>query len=208
MVTFTGVGRCLIDANQAGDANYHAASQVTQTVTIGKGSQSITFTSTPPTNAFYKGPKYVVGDVGGGSHASIVLSSATLPVCTVSGGVVSFVGTGTCTINAKQAGNANYTAAPQQSQTFTVGQATQTITFTSKVPSKPLTGRTYSLKAAGGQSGKPIVFSSGTLSTCTVAGSVVSFVGVGTCTVQANQGGNIDYAPAGQQSQTIAVGHS
>jgi hypothetical protein len=38
----------------------------------------------------------------------------------VSGSTVSFVGTGTCTLDANQAGNADYTAAPTATQSFTV----------------------------------------------------------------------------------------
>ena len=46
--------------------------------------------------------------------------SATRGVCTVSGSTVSFVGAGTCTIDANQAGNLNYTAAPTATQSFAV----------------------------------------------------------------------------------------
>ena len=45
-VSYTGVGNCIIDADQAGNANYSAAPQVTGTVVVGKGAQAITFT--PP----------------------------------------------------------------------------------------------------------------------------------------------------------------
>ena len=49
MVSFTAAGTCVIDANQAGNASYNAAPQVQQTVTVAKGTQTITFTSTAPT---------------------------------------------------------------------------------------------------------------------------------------------------------------
>ena len=52
-------------------------------------------------------------------------------VCTVSGSTVTLVGVGTCTVNANQAGNGSYLAAPQVQQSFTVARAPQTITFTS-----------------------------------------------------------------------------
>ena len=49
-VTFTsGTGTCVVDANQAGDTNYNAAPQTSQTITLGKASQAITFTSSAPT---------------------------------------------------------------------------------------------------------------------------------------------------------------
>ena len=38
----------MIDANQAGNANYNAAPQVQQSFAVGKGNQTISFTSTAP----------------------------------------------------------------------------------------------------------------------------------------------------------------
>ena len=43
------VGSCIVDANQAGNANYPAAPQVQQIFSVAKGSQTITTTSTAPT---------------------------------------------------------------------------------------------------------------------------------------------------------------
>ena len=50
------------------------------------------------------------------------------------GATVSLVGAGTCTVNANQAGNGSYLAAPQVQQSFVVARAPQTITFTSTPP--------------------------------------------------------------------------
>jgi hypothetical protein len=44
IVSFTSAGSCVIDANQAGDANYSAAPQVQQTITV----QSATTGSVAP----------------------------------------------------------------------------------------------------------------------------------------------------------------
>jgi len=50
-----------------------------------------------------------------------VFTSSTTSVCTItSGGLLSFATTGTCTINANEAGNSAYQAAPQVSQSFSV----------------------------------------------------------------------------------------
>jgi len=52
---------------------------------------------------------------------TVSFTSTTTGVCTItSSGVLTFVTTGTCTINADQAGNGSYLAAPQVSQSFTV----------------------------------------------------------------------------------------
>lgn len=58
-VTFLSIGTCRIDANQPGNPSYHAAAQVQQSMTVGWGTQTITFTSTPP-EATGAGSTYVV----------------------------------------------------------------------------------------------------------------------------------------------------
>ena len=52
MVTYLNVGTCVLDANQAGNANYLAGDQLSRTVVVGKASQVITFTA-PATGAVY-----------------------------------------------------------------------------------------------------------------------------------------------------------
>jgi hypothetical protein len=50
-------------------------------------------------------------------------------VCTISGATVSFIGTGTCTIDATQAGNGEYQPAAQATQSFTVTAPPPVITI-------------------------------------------------------------------------------
>src|SRR6185436_5448126 len=59
--------------------------------------------------------------------------------------------------------------------------------------------------SATASSGLPVVLASETASVCTVAGSVITLVGPGTCTINANQGGDADYAPAPQVSRSFTV---
>jgi PQQ-like domain len=87
---------------------------------VAMGRQAIAFTSRAPTTAVVGGPSYAVTATGGGSGNPVTFSSATSGLCRVLGSTVSFVGTGTCTLDAHQAGNADYTAAPTATQSFTV----------------------------------------------------------------------------------------
>src|SRR5205823_393556 len=50
-------------------------------------------------------------------------SSGTPAVCAVSGAIVSFIGAGSCTVVADQAGDGEYAQAVQEPQSFGVGQA-------------------------------------------------------------------------------------
>jgi hypothetical protein len=134
-VSFIGLGTCTIDVNQAGNSNYNAAAQAQQAFAVGKGAQTIKFNSTAPTAATVGGTSYTVAAEGGASKEGVTLTidGSSASVCTISGTTVSFVGVGTCTIDANQAGNSNYNAAPQALQSFTVtapAAASATLTTT------------------------------------------------------------------------------
>ncbi|MBI4495208.1 MAG: tandem-95 repeat protein, partial [Chloroflexi bacterium] len=108
-----------VGASFAGDSGYGSSSG-SASLTVNKASQAITFTSTPPPGATYGG-SFTATATGGLSGNTVTFSSGSPSVCSVSGtGAVSFVGTGTCTVLADQAGNSNYGAAPQQSQSFSI----------------------------------------------------------------------------------------
>jgi hypothetical protein len=87
--------------------------------------QSIAFTSMAPTAAMVGGPTYSVAANGGGSANPVVFSidAPAASVCSVSGSTVSFTGTGTCVINADQAGDPGYADAPRVQQAFSVAAA-------------------------------------------------------------------------------------
>ena len=56
-----------------------------------------------------------------GLTAVLTIDSTAKTVCSLSGSTVSFSKAGTCVIDANQAGNSSYEAAPQAQQSFTVG---------------------------------------------------------------------------------------
>ena len=109
VVSFQAAGTCTLDANQAGNAIWNAAPQVTQGFTVSKGSQTITFTSTAPTAATVGGATYTpTATATSGLTVTITVAAASSSVCSINGGgVVSFQAAGTCTLDANQAGNAN-----------------------------------------------------------------------------------------------------
>ena len=214
-VSLVGAGTCIVNANQPGDATHQAAPQVQQSFTVGGGPpvasvQSISFTSTAPAGAVAGGSTYtVVATASSGLAVTFSADASSAGVCTVSGSTVSFVGAGTCVIDANQSGNASYQPAPQAQQSFAVGLATQTIAFTSTPPAGAIAGGAGYTVSAAASSGLAVAFSlsAGSAGVCTIAGTSVSFVGGGTCTINANQPGNGTYqaAPQAQQSFTIAA---
>ncbi len=210
-VTFNQAGTCVIDANQAGSGSYEAAAQAQQMATVTNSqqlAQTITFTSTPPSGAV-PGDTYTVTATGGGSDDTIYLSidPATAPVCSVSGATVTFNQAGTCVIDANEAGNAKYLAAPQVQQTAHVNLLRQKITFTSSPPASPAPGGTYQVTATGGGSGNPVTFSIDPASApvCSIKNATVTFNQAGTCVIGADQRGSAKYRKAPQAQQTVTV---
>jgi hypothetical protein len=201
-VTFVTVGTCTINADQAGNGNWNAASQVQQSFTISKGNQTITFGALAD-KRFDQGPLTLSATAS--SSLAIAFTSATTSVCTVSGTTLTFVTVGTCTINANQAGNTNWNAASQVQQSFTISQGNQTISFTSSAPGSASVGGATYTPTATATSGLTVTFTSATTSVCTVSGGTVTFVGAGTCTINANQAGNTNWNAAPQVQQNFSV---
>lgn len=212
-VSFTGVGTCTIDADQAGDDDYLAAPQAQQSFAVAPAPQTVAFTSSAPTDAKVGNGTYTpTATASSGLPVSLSIDAASAGVCAISGGVVSFTGAGTCTVDADQAGNADYLAAPQARQSFDVApsRAPQTIAFTSAAPTgAAIAGQTYTPVAAA-SSGLPVTFSIDPSSApiCLISSNTgaINFVGVGTCTVHADQAGDADWLPAPRATQSFQVG--
>src|SRR5262249_56724980 len=133
----SGSGTCTIQYDQPGNANYNPAPQVTESVTAHKASQSITVTTHAPASAEY-GLSFGVAATGGGSGNPVTYSSSG--VCSnVANTFAMTSGTGTCSVKYDQAGDANYNAAPQVTESVAAQKADQTITVTTPAPtSAPL----------------------------------------------------------------------
>jgi hypothetical protein len=122
--------------------------------------------------------------------------------CTVAGNTVHLTGAGSCTITAKQAGDANYNAAPDASRSFTIAKGNQTIAF-GTLPNRTFGDADFSVTATASSG---LVVSFVATGNCTIAGSTVHVTGAGSCTITAKQAGDTNYnaAPDVPKSFTIA----
>ena len=202
------VGWHLLDHGLAGGQyELRRRADVSQSFAIGKATQTISFAK-PSDVVFTPGGMRTLAATGGASGLPVTFASTTSGVCTTggsNGATVTHVSVGTCSITASQAGNTNYAAAADVSQSFTIGQATQTISFAKPADQVYGPGKTLMLVASGGASGNPVVFTSGGTSVCTVSGSTVTLRASGSCSITANQAGNANFAPAPAVVQTFAV---
>jgi hypothetical protein len=194
-----------VDGDQADNsADMSGAAYVFNALAVVKTDQTITdFVATPSTGVV--NGSSTLSSTGGASGNPVVFGSSTLAVCTVAGSTVTYVTAGTCTVTADQAGDATYNPAPQVTLNIGVGLTNQAITNFVATPSTGVVFGTSVLSATGGASGNPVVFGSSTMAVCTVAGSTVSYVTAGTCTVTADQAGNATYNAAPQVTLDITV---
>lgn len=199
-VTLLATGGCTVAADQAGNATYASAAQVTQTFTVTPVllAQSITFETIPNTQV----QSSFSLSASASSGQAVTFSSLTPSVCTVTSGVVTLVAKGTCKVAADQAGNATYDAAAKASQTFTVTAVSQTITFPS-ITNKTLGASPFSPTVTS-SSGLTVNLTSNTTDVCSVSGLNVTLLTLGTCTLQASQSGDAIYGAA-STSQSFSV---
>lgn len=201
-VTILKAGTVTITASQGGDPTYAVAPDVQQTLTIGKGNQTITFG--PLANVANTDPPFTLTATSS-SGLPVSYSSSNTSLATVSGNTVTLGGVaGTVTITASQVGNSDYNAATPVPQTLTiVARSAQTITF-GPLSAKAVGDPAFSLSAST-TSGLPITFSSSNTSVATVSGVVVTIVGAGSTDITASQPGNTSFLPATPVTQPLVV---
>jgi hypothetical protein len=169
----------------------------------------LTTTLTPQTITFGALPDLPFGsapflvNASASSMLPVSFASTTASVCTVSSATVTAIAAGKCTVQATQAGNATYAAASPVSQSFLVTQAGQTISFPA-ISNQYLNIGIFGLSATA-SSGLAVSFVSTTASVCTVSGATVTPIAAGTCTSQAMQAGDSNYAPATPVSESFGV---
>ena len=170
---------------------------------VGATAQTITFA--PLSNVVYEISPYTISATAS-SGLPVSFASATPAICTVAGSTVTILGGGTCSIVASQAGNATYAAAPTVLRSFTVNPGPQTIVFP-QPNSVSLSTPPFSPNATA-SSGLTVTFTSSTPTICIASGIYVSLISPGTCTITANQTGNVNYgaAPTVMQSFTVTSG--
>ena len=211
-LTFVTAGSCTIDADQAGNGTWNAATTVPRTFTVnaivpgaptigtataGDTQASVTF-SAPASNGGAAITGYTVtssptGITGTGAASPITVTSLT------NGVAYTFTVTATNSAGAGPASAASNSVTPA---------SPQTITFAN--PGTQTYGTSPNLSTLGGgassTSGLPVTFTSSTTGVCTITSAgVLTFVTAGTCTINANQAGNSSFLAATQVSRSFTV---
>ena len=208
-LTFVTAGSCTIDADQAGDAVWNAATTVSQTFTVNAvvpgaptigtataGDTEATITFTGPASiggaAIIAGGYTVTANPGGATGTG---SNSPITVAGLTNGVAyTFTVTATNSAGTGSASAASNSITPASPQTIIFANP-GTRTF----GTSPTIGATSS-------SGLTVSFTSATTAVCTITpGGTLTFIAAGTCTIHADQAGDSSFLPASQVSQSFSV---
>ena len=190
-VTITGAGTVVLAANQAGNASYAPAAEVTTSFTVYPANQTIKIPPKlkPPVQAgVYPLPSF-------NSTAGLPVSFSVMSgPAYIDGNNYVVTGPGRVWVAVDQVGNSNYKAARQVFFYFDVAKSTQRISTNGiTIPSIP---GTYALPSIYSSAGLPV-------DVILVSGPVrdagypyYTIIGPGVVTVRLKQGGNVYYKPA------------
>jgi hypothetical protein len=194
-VRILAAGRCTVTVSQPGDDRWAAAPAIDVTIPIAKAEQRIRLPNPPP-RAFLD-PDFEL-DVTASSRLPVVLIASG--ECEVDGVTARLLGAGSCSVQAHQPGDSNFTAARIVEATFPIARAPQRIDFR-------LSGtyyRTQELRLNGSSSsGLPVRYDAS--GSCVAVGQILHLVGEGLCLVNADQPGDRNFDPAPTVSRTITV---
>lgn len=200
-MVIVSAGTCTIRAAQAGNANYAAAPNVSQSFTIAQATQTITFDLI--SNAYVvDGPFAIFASASSG--LTVIIASITPSVCTTDGITLTLAGVaGSCTLRASQSGSASYLPAPNVDRTLNVTKIPQTITFVT--PANQLLGSPAVSLVASADTGFPVSFASLTPTICTVSANLATPIAAGTCRIRASQSGDQYFAPAADIDRSFLI---
>lgn len=199
---------CEIVVTKLADSNYFATDLTARTFTVNKIDQADTLAFQNASAMVYGETLTLLATGGSGDGAiTYTVTSAGTTGCSIAANVLSVTGSGSCAITASKAGSTNYNAtilANKPTMTIAVSKASQSLRFTSTVPSSPIAGGTYTVSAVATSGLTPtFTISSGN---CSISAATVSFTGSGNCVIQAAQTGDVQYSQASSITQTVVVG--
>ena len=195
-VTLTGAGTIMLQASQAADTNYVAATQ-NATFTVAGITPTISFTVADHT---YGDAAFTVSATSNspGAFTYTVVSGPAI----IAGSSVTLTGAGTVVLQASEAASGNYGTA-SKTATFTVAAVTPTISFT--IANHIYGDASFSVGATSNSTGAFIY--TVVSRPATISGSTVTLTGVGTVVLSASQAGSGNYtAAAANTSFTVATG--
>ncbi|WP_334179810.1 autotransporter domain-containing protein [Pseudoxanthomonas sp.] len=208
VLTFVTAGTCTINADQAGNSSFLAATQVSQTFTVnavvaGAPTSVVATPGDTQASVAFAAPT----NIGGVTITGYTVTVSPADVAPVNGAgspiVVSGLTNGQAYTFTVTADNSAGTGPASPASNSITPKAIQTISFGN--PGAQNFGTTPTLNATS-DSGLNPTFTSSTPAVCTITvGGVLTFITAGTCTVNVDQAGDASYLAAVQVSRSFTV---
>lgn len=208
-LTFVTAGTCTINADQAGDSSFLPAPQISRSFTVnavvpGAPTSPVATAGDTQASIAFAAPS----NIGGSAITSYTVTANPADVLPVMGAsspiVVSGLTNGMSYTFTVTADNVAGTGPASVASNSITPKAAQTITFAN--PGAQNFGTTPTLTATTDAPGLTPVFTSSTSGVCSITtGGALTFLTVGTCTINADQPGNGNYLAATQVSRSFTV---
>ena len=215
-ITLVGAGDVSFNATQAATAQYTSATKTSNTLTVARGTSTLSAASfsVPSSKTFGNAPfSFDTLPTSNNTSVAIVYSSSNMSVATVdaSGTTITLVGAGDVSFNATQAQTNQYNAATKASNTLTVSRGTSTLSAASfqVASSKTIIDASFTIdtKPTSNNTSVAIVYSSSNTDVATIdpSGIVITIVGLGDVSFNATQSQTNQYNAAAKTSNTLTV---
>lgn len=179
-------GTCSITATKAADNDYNSATSAAITVTLQKANQATLNAVATPSTVTY-GNTSTLSSTGGSGTGAVTFDAGGSTGCSISGGTTLNVtnASGSCSITATKAADANYNSANSAALPVALQKATPVITFDA-APAPTYPGSDFSVNATTTNTDSSSLTYSAVSGPCTfVSSSTFSSTGSGDCVVQA-----------------------
>lgn len=204
-IRFDSAGTCVVFVAPNSTDDWDV-DRLTAEITVGRAEQTLTFTSTAPSDATVGGDYTPVATTTASGPVSFVVPAGSADVCRIVGARVVFEHVGTCVVRAEHPGDDDVEPG-WATQTIVVGQGSQTISFLGSPPTGLQVGDGIVTNPSA-TSGLPVVLTVAPESAdvCYLAGGTLELAHAGVCTVHADQAGDDDWLPALRVTRTLTVG--
>ncbi len=204
-VTIVTAGTCSVTATKAADANYNAETSAPYSVTVDKAAQA-TLTITGPASATYGAADLTITTAGGSGSGAVTFDAGTSSACSIVANKLHVLsGTGTCSVTATKAADANYDAETSAPFSVTVQKAAQAVLAVVVTSPAPY-GSVETLTTTGGSGTGAVTYSTGPSTACSVSGNQLTILAsVGTCAVTATKAADANYNVRSSAPASITV---
>jgi outer membrane protein OmpA-like peptidoglycan-associated protein len=222
-VTMLKAGVCSLTGSQAGgtvsSTTFNAAEPVSQSFTISKAARTIDMKSSTDGDAFvlsYVAAGYANWGLtaptqkslasAGDSDTKIYSLDGTSSGCELdANGTTRLVGAGTCKVKVSISGD-SYADAESSVISFVIGKKNQTISFTA-LNAMTVGGANQAMTSTTDASGLTVTLTVDPASNgiCEIVSGQIRALAAGTCTINSNQAGNVNFNPATQVQRSFTV---